>query len=299
VIVIKSIDQTKTRKPKAVRGSPDPTTLPAIYPPSKTGMPTRKIALPPPAATQSSAALPYPTLGQPDCPLCHGLGYLSEDRPLDHPRFGRIEPCDCRKEAIAREQSNQLDKLSNLYPDERKIRLDQLEQRRGAGTRRMLRAAHEYLEAPYGLLTLWGAAGNGKTAVLMALVNHFNHDGRGPAAYFRFADLMNVIRLGHHPDTEMQAVERYRRLKSIWFLAIDEIDHAAMTESAQEFRARFFDDRYRLARAGQAHTALAMNDDPAVLPGHIYDRLRWGIDLPAGGFRIIHNADASARASGL
>jgi DNA replication protein DnaC len=249
--------------------------------------------LPVVAASRGSTA----NFGKPNCPICHGVGYLAADVPPGHPRFGRIESCACRNDEVVRIQAEKLGALTNLLPHELDIRLDQLHER-GHGTRAMLQAARHFLEKPHGMLTLWGEAGNGKTAVLMALVNHFNEQRFGQAAYYRFVDLLNVIREGYHPEAEVSAAERYRRLKEIWFLAIDEVDKVALTEWAQEFRARFFDDRYRLAREGLCHTALALNENPEALPEPIVDRLRWASNQP-GGFRVIYNGDSSARPAGL
>jgi DNA replication protein DnaC len=227
--------------------------------------------------------------------MCYGVGYLSRDVPVGHPDFGKIVACECRQAQAAEARQAQLGQLSNLLPYELKIRLEHLDlEGRGPGTREMLRAAWEFLEAPYGMLTLWGPPGNGKTTVLMGLVNELNERCFGQAAYYRLAELMEVIRRGSGPKAERPAADLYRRLKALPYLAIDEVDRQTLAGCAHEFRSLFFDDRYRLARQGAAHTLVALNEDPAVLPEAIYDRLRWGSQAP-GGFRIVWNEDASAR----
>src|SRR4051812_6448848 len=35
-------------------------------------------------------------VGDPDCPFCHGLGYLREEVQPGHPNFGRLQPCVCQ-----------------------------------------------------------------------------------------------------------------------------------------------------------------------------------------------------------
>ena len=33
--------------------------------------------------------------GDDACPRCGGAGFVRIPRPVDHPRFGKAEPCDC------------------------------------------------------------------------------------------------------------------------------------------------------------------------------------------------------------
>ena len=35
--------------------------------------------------------------GDPNCPICEGIGYLRMDLPIDHPDFGKLEMCTCRQ----------------------------------------------------------------------------------------------------------------------------------------------------------------------------------------------------------
>ena len=81
------------------------------------------------------------------------------------------------------------------------------------------------------------------------------------------------------------------------------VDNARLTAYASEFQSAFLDDRWRYGVERdptlQRHTLLAMNDDPAALPGHLYDRLRdgrFGCELDGkwyGG--ITRNMDTSMR----
>lgn len=165
-----------------------------------------------------------------------------------------------------------------------RITLDDVITRNG-DTAEMMNVARQFVDDPYGLLTLWGGVGNGKTLVLYAVVNELRARGR-ESAYVKFKDLIDFITIGFEDNSERQ---RYEFIKSVDVLAIDEVDKARMTQYRAEFRSSFFDDRYRSAWAGHSVTLFAMNDDPANLPADIYDRLR------DGRFQIIHNADASVR----
>lgn len=162
----------------------------------------------------------------------------------------------------------------------------------------MIGEVKRFAAQPYGMLTLWGSWGNGKSLALMGLVNHFNGLQPGSACYMTFEELMNVVRKGFKDGAEFDAEARALRLRQIKYLAIDEFDKANLTRFGETFRSEFFDYRYRDAKNGYSHTVLAMNCDIADLPGHIYDRIHYGVRSPLG-FRVVRNKDESARPSGL
>lgn len=154
----------------------------------------------------------------------------------------------------------------------------------------MLRAARKFVTQPHGFLTIWGGVGNGKTLVLQAIVNEMREKRGVEGAYVTFYTLINYIRAGFdNADGEGTEQQRFKFLRSVPLLAIDEVDKVRMTEYADEFRTAFLDDRYRAAWAGKAHTVFAMNCDPMTLPHHIRDRLR------DGRFKIVRNDDKSMR----
>ena len=235
--------------------------------------------------------------GDPNCPRCRGIGYLRHDVPIGHPEFGKLHTCECRASEIALHNQAKMSQLSNLSEKELLITIDSLIPR-GDCTQEMIAQVKRMAAEPFGMLTLWGSWGNGKTAALMGLVNHFNAVSPGSTCYMRFEELMNVVRKGFKDGAELDAEERAMRLRQIYFLAIDEFDKANLTQWGDSFRSLFFDDRYRDAKNGMTHTALAMNCNLTDLPGHIYDRIQWGTKV-AHGFRVVRNTDTSARESGL
>jgi len=52
-------------------------------------------------------------LGDPDCPICHGLGYISDDLPVGHPQFGKARPCTCQLDNLQLARAAQLRQESN------------------------------------------------------------------------------------------------------------------------------------------------------------------------------------------
>lgn len=239
--------------------------------------------------------------GKEDCQVCGGLGFVRHDVPVGHPDFGRLFPCACWAAELQAEQAAQAPQLTNMLPHELHRTLDNL-LNRGKDTPAMIAAVRAFADAPHGMLTLWGGKGNGKTLALQALTNHFHEQWPGQAIYAPFVELMDWVRAGYDPSAEVGAQQRYERLIAARFVAIDEMDKANMTSWAFEFRTKFLDRRYRLAREVdplvQCHTVIAMNVAPSELPEYITDRLEWNLE-GEGGFRIIHNGDASARKAGL
>lgn len=216
----------------------------------------------------------------------------------------RMVPCPDPDGVHRAAEVERLARISGLLPEELKIRLSDVMERGRRDdlgnlslekliarhdTAAMLEVARRFVREPWGFLTLWGSYGNAKTLILQAVVNEFREQHGLVGVYVRLKDLLDYIRQGYDPSADVDAQERYERLKSLPVLAIDEFDAARMTDFAWEFRTAFLDDRYRLAVARRAHTVVAMNCDPADLPGDIYDRLR------DGRFVIFHNTDSSMR----
>lgn len=235
------------------------------------------------------------------CPTCKGAEYLRMNVPIGHPRFGKMEPCpDCRGRRVAEELQRTLTATSGLLPGEQGLTLEDIFDR-GEGSHLMLTQARRMIERPYGLLTIWGGPGNGKTLTLQVLVNHFMAIGK-PAIYARLADLLEYLRTGYDDSEPLKTSARYQKVVTCKLLALDELDKARMTEWAREVVFTLIDDRYRYGRERgelQRHTVIAMNDNPEMaLDSYLVSRLRYDL-LGPDGFRIVRNADPDAREEGL
>lgn len=238
-----------------------------------------------PAAPQSA---PLTDNGaKPDCPICAGTGYFGVNVPINDPRFGRAFPCEC----TAAYRSALLQRISGLTGDELALTLDDVLPA-GPGTARMLTAARSFLEAPAGMLTLWGGVGNAKTLILQAVVNECIMRGV-TAVYITMLDLLDHVRAAYD-ETESSheygsASRRLDRFATVPVLAIDEVDKVKASDWTIERESALLDKRYRLGISRMAGTLLAMNKDPHRLPEWIYDRLDDGRNT------VIHNADPSMR----
>ncbi|HRE25713.1 MAG TPA: hypothetical protein PK954_03685 [Anaerolineales bacterium] len=68
-----------------------------------------------PATTPEAARRVEVGLGDPDCPLCHGLGYIRrEDLSLTDPAFGKVQVCTCQAEHLLAQRAAKLRADSNI-----------------------------------------------------------------------------------------------------------------------------------------------------------------------------------------
>ena len=221
--------------------------------------------------------------GKAECPICGGIGWLRVERELSDPRFGKLEACECQEDrALAR-----LRGLSGLHGAELRVRLADIKCRPGSGTAQMVQACEEFMARPQGFLTIWGSVGTGKTSCLYAVTNGLM---RGGAVYVSLHDLLEFVRDGFERKTDGDdAHARLKRFMAVPVLCLDEIDKVKGSEWVTEQLTALVDARYRSAVIGESGTVLALNSDPAGLPGWIASRLR------DGRCRVVHNADRDAR----
>jgi DNA replication protein DnaC len=164
---------------------------------------------------------------------------------------------------------------SGLLESELSMSLDQILPSK-EGTEQMLQMAHAFQERPWGIWTLWGRHGVGKTMVAQSLANHFRGQGK-PSIYVHYRDMLDWLRQGYSEDAGEDAVARLGRMSEVWFLALDEFDKARTTPWAEEMVNSLIDARWRKGIALEAHTLIAMNKDPLTLFGKesaVYSRLR-------------------------
>ena len=192
------------------------------------------------------------TLGKPDCPHCGGVGFLRLDVPLDHPSFGRLEPCVCRSNEVAQnarqrlyEMSN-LDRLSHLTFENFKTsgnpKAEFVAPQEVASLQEAASTCEEFTNTLQGWLLLEGAYGCGKTHLAAAIANDAVHRGV-PTLFITVPDLLDSLRFAYgNPETTFEA--RFDEIRNADLLVMDDFGTQNATAWAQEKLFQIINYRY-------------------------------------------------------
>jgi len=192
---------------------------------------------------------PGERLGRPDCPLCHGSGYIRVERPLGDPDFGRLEICTCRQAQVRAHIRDRLFSLS---------RLDQLQHltfatfrprgRAGIGEKQQeslataVEACRDFAHSLKGWLLLTGTYGSGKTHLAAAIANEAVEIGV-PTLFLTAPDLLDTLRATFGAeDTSFE--EAFERIRSAPLLILDDFGTHNATEWAREKLFQILNHRY-------------------------------------------------------
>lgn len=189
------------------------------------------------------------SLGDPNCKICHGIGYTYVDVPVGHPQFGKVDPCVCRTSQITEVVRDRLFSISHL--DE----LDHLsfENFKQRGQLNLPRTQAESLQVAYnaakrfsgkleGWLLLRGTYGCGKTHLAAAVGNAAVQLGV-PTLFLTVPDLLDSLRFAYDsPDTTFE--ERFDIIRNIQLLVLDDFGTQNTTSWAQEKLFQIINYRY-------------------------------------------------------
>jgi len=200
--------------------------------------------------SRDRAALPvHPGLGRPDCPICHGIGYVREDLPSDHPQFGRVVPCSCLQGRLQGRLTERLHRLSRLQQLEHLTfetfnpqgRLNNgAEQRDSLG--RAYNQARNFAERREGWLLLQGGYGCGKTHLAAAIANTTVERGI-PTLYLTVPDLLDWLRASYN-DEQVDFETRFGEIREVSLLVLDDFGTQSATPWAQEKLFQILNYRY-------------------------------------------------------
>lgn len=218
---------------------------------------------------------------KPDCPICGGIGYVRVDRPVGHPRFGKLEPCP-NMDPIKLYGSR-----VGLNDRELKLSWNSLIDYNGIG--QAINEIKEAIDCGFGWLFIWGVFGLGKTTLLKTAIAESMRYGR-QSSYVRMVDIIDDLRNAFSTDNPNEvSARRLEFWTEVPILAVDEFDRIRLTEYAEERRFSLMDHRYENAIRGKSITIMASNSDPRDLDGYLADRV---FD---GRFKVIHLTGNSFR----
>jgi len=213
-------------------------------------------------------------MGNPECELCHGVGYLRRDLPLDDPNFGKLEICPCRQESVRDRIKARLFEFSNL--DELQhltFEIFQPTGRVGLGEQqqesieRAFNAAVAYANSLQGWLLIQGPFGCGKTHLAAAIANKAVMEGT-PTLFLTVPDLLDMLRYSYSSqDTSFE--QRFEQVRQAPLLILDDFGTQNATDWAREKLFQILNFRYINKLPMVITTNLAMQE----IEGRIRSRL--------------------------
>ncbi len=215
------------------------------------------------------------SLGDPNCPICHGLGFVSTDVPLDDPRFGKLEICSCRIKEVTAMRRDQLFQLSNLgalknltfenFKPRGRIGLGALQ---ADSLEQAYNSAMNFAGTLRGWLLLLGKYGCGKTHLAAAIANQAVSMGVS-TLFLTVPDLLDWLRFSYSEGSEDSFEQRFEEIRNIPLLIMDDFGTQNATSWAQEKLFQILNYRY----INQLATVITSNNSLSSFEGRIRSRL--------------------------
>lgn len=191
-------------------------------------------------------------LGDPNCPHCHGSGYIRYDVPMSDPRLGRVESCVCRSAEIAESVRMRLFELSRL--DRLKHLTFENFDARGNNKAKFMtpqdinslqvakEVAENFAHKPQGWLLFEGGYGCGKTHLAAAIANAAVVMAK-PTLFITVPDLLDTLRFAYgDPETTFES--RFNEVRNADLLILDDFGTQNATGWAQEKLFQIINYRY-------------------------------------------------------
>jgi DNA replication protein DnaC len=196
-------------------------------------------------ATTSNTDLP----GDPNCPICHGIGFVSRDLPTSHPEFGRLVVCSCRQQDLLRQEQQRLFRMSNLDAFQKMtFETFKTQGRMGLGDQQVkslqyaLNQAQHFAGRLEGWLFFSGTYGCGKTHLAAAIAN-FVVNLNVPTLFLTVPDLLDWLRFSFE-SSDSSLEERLDEIRTIRLLVLDDLGTQNATPWSQEKLYQVINHRY-------------------------------------------------------
>ncbi|MHB8857592.1 MAG: ATP-binding protein [Bellilinea sp.] len=214
-------------------------------------------------------------LGDPNCPICGGVGFVRRDLPVDHPDFGKTTVCTCRQSQIAQTERQRLYRLSNLDAFQKMtFETFKVQGRLGLGEAQLrslqfaFNQAQQFARSPLGWLLLMGGYGSGKTHLAAAIANQMIEMG-GSTMFVTVPDLLDWLRFSFEGgDSSLE--QRLEEIRNVRLLVLDDLGTQNATPWAEEKLYQIINHRYVNRLPMVITTNLSLNE----IDGRIASRLQ-------------------------
>jgi len=185
---------------------------------------------------------------QKPCPICGGIGFVRRDLPIDHPQFGQLEICVCRKEEAQKTKFIRLYNLSNIDAFKQMTFSTFKVGGRGGkndvnGTLEVaFKTAQNFAQNLNGWLLLMGNYGCGKTHLAAAIANTVVTSGV-PTLFLTVPDLLDWLR-STFANKEATYEDRFDEIRNIHLLVLDDLGTQNTTPWAREKLYQIINFRY-------------------------------------------------------
>lgn len=201
------------------------------------------------------------------CPICHGVGYLRLDLPVDHPLFGKAQPCECKRRELQQRRIVHLRQASNLQHLQRMTFDSFITDRAGASEiavslQAAYMEAYNYATNPRRWVVFTGSYGSGKTHLAAAIANYRIDQGQ-PVMFVVVPDLLDYLRSAYAPNSPVSYDERFDQVRNVELLILDDLGTQNATPWAAEKLYQLLNYRYNAELPTVITTNQALDDlDP-------------------------------------